>query len=514
MTVVIDKSALQLADVVRVARGEEVALGDAARRRIAESRAVVDRHVEGPDLIYGLNTGLGHMRDERVPVEALRDYQPAIVMMHAGGIGEPLPREVVRAAMVVRVAGIACGGAGASPAVADMLVELLNRGVTPIVPRTGSVGASDLMHMAAIAQVVIGRGSAEFNGELLPGDEALRRADLAPIELQPKDGLALVSANGVAIGHAALIAARTEIAVRLADLALALSLEVSRGNLSILDPLVARAKPIAGQAESAARITAYLRDSQRCVAGSAVSVQDPLSFRVGPQVHGALLETNAHLVAQVDTELASMDDNPLVDIEGDRLISNGNFHPLALALAADALRPALAHVGQLSDRRLNHLWAAIATTIDPADVDLFARADEFAGLLMRYSSAVRYTELRELAAPVTLDLPPLDLAVEDHATNAPLAVARSEQALDLLDDLLTVELLVAADGLRLGGTSTDGLGRGTSAAVGALDRLREEIGRSAPPHELHAGVRARVYDSVLEAAESVAPVGPPSTIER
>lgn len=502
MTVVIDDASIGLGDVVRVARGAEVALGDAAHRRIAESRAVVDRHVEGPELIYGLNTGLGHMRNERVPADVLRDYQPAIVMMHAGGIGEPLPREVVRAAMVVRVAGIARGGAGVSPAVADMLVELLNRGVTPVVPRTGSVGASDLMHMAAIAQVVIGKGSAEFNGELLPGDEALRRVGLAPAELQPKDGLALVSANGVAIGHAALVSARTERAARLADLALALSLELARGNLSIVEPVVARAKPIPGQAQSAARVAALLRDSQRCVAGSAASVQDPLSFRVGPQVHGALLETNAHFAAQVDIELAAMDDNPLVDIESGRLISNGNFHPLALALAADALRPAIAHVGQLSDRRLNHLWAAIAASIDTANVDFFARADEFGGLLMRYSSAVRYTELRDLAAPVTLDLPPLDLAVEDHATNAPLAVARSEQALDLLDDLLTVELLVAVDGLRLGGMTPDGLGHGTAAAVSALDRLREEIGRAAPAYELHAGVRARLYDTLLPSAES------------
>ena len=314
-TVVIDAEPLTVDDVVAVANGAELQLGADARRRIEVAREIVDRYVAGPDLIYGLNTGLGHMRNERVPLESLREYQPAIVTMHAGAIGPALPAVVVRAAMATRVAGIARGGAGASLVVAETIVAMLNAGVHPVVPQTGSVGASDLMHMAAIGLVVIGQGRAEYHGQILPGAEALKRAGIAPARLEPKDGLALVSANGMSVGHAALLVDRAERAARLADVMLGMSLEAVRGNLSIVDPAVARAKPVPGQVESASLIRAFLAGSERCQPGAAVSVQDPLSFRVGPQVHGALRETIGYLRRQVEIELAAMDDNPLVDVD-------------------------------------------------------------------------------------------------------------------------------------------------------------------------------------------------------
>jgi len=498
--VTIEGQPLAPREIVRVARGARLRLGPAAQQRIRASRAVVDRFVEGPALVYGLNTGLGHMRDVRMPADALRAYQPAIVMMHAGGIGPPLRREIVRAAMATRVAGIARGGAGASPAVAETLVAMLNAGVHPVVPTVGSVGASDLMHMAAIGLVVLGEGRAEYGGEVVEGADALRRAGIAPPQLEPKDGLALVSANGVSIGHAALVAARAEDAARLADLALAAALDAVRGNLSILDPVVARAKPVPGQAEAADHIRDLLRDSERCEPGSPASVQDPLSFRVGPQVHGAFRETVRFLLEQVRVELAAMDDNPLVDVEGGRLISNGNFHPLAMALAADSLRPAIGHVGQLSDRRLNHVWSQLVSGADLTDVDVLGRAADFGGLLMRYSAAARYTELRAMAGPVTLDVAPLDLAVEDHATNAPLAVRRTDEALGVLDDLLAVELLTCADILRLSAPDAR-LGLGVAAALAEVAAVRSEAGPRAPADELHAALRAGLYERILPAAE-------------
>jgi histidine ammonia-lyase len=500
-TVTIDAEPLALEELVRVAGGAQLQLGPAAQARIHESRAVVDRWVNGAELIYGLNTGLGHMRDVRMPVEALRASQPAIVALHAGAIGPGLPTSVVRAAMAVRVAGIARGGSGASHAVAEILVAMLNAGVHPLVPTVGSVGASDLMHMAAIGLVAIGGGEAEYRDELLPGGEALRQAGLVPVELEPKDGLALVSANGVSIGHAALVAARAEQAADLADVVAAVSLEAVRGNISIVDPVVARAKPVPGQAISAARIHGLLAGSERCLAGAAASVQDPLSFRVMPQVHGALRETNRYLADQVRIELAAMDDNPLVDVEGGRLLSNGNFHPLAMALAADALRPAVAHVGQLSDRRLNHIWTLITSAADLTDADTLEEAADYGGLLMRYAAAARYAELRELAGPVTLDISPLDLAVEDHATNATLAARRSDDALDLLDDMFAIELLAAADILRLSGLQAGRSGAGASAVLAELDEVRRTVGPRAPSHVLHAAVRARLYDRLLPAAD-------------
>jgi len=448
------------------------------------------------------------MRDVRVPLESLREYQPAIVATHSGGIGEPLPTEAVRAAMAVRVAGIARGGAGSSLAVAETLVAMLNSGIHPVVPRIGSVGASDLMHMASIGMVVIGGGTAEYGGELLPGGEALSRAGLAPARLEPKDGLALVSANGMSIGQSALVVEHAERASRMADVVLATSLEAAKGNLSILDPIVARAKPVPGQAESAAFLRALLAGSERCRADAVGSVQDPLSFRVGPQVHGALRETNRHLRAQVEIELAAMDDNPLVDIDSGRMISNGNFHPLAMALAADALRPALAHVGQLSDRRLNHLWTVIVESADMSDMAAaMSAASEVGGLLMRYSAAARYTELRAMVEPVTLDVAPLDLGVEDHSTNAVVAAQHSSQALDILDDLLVVELLVSAAALTLAKPAPAQLGAGVGPLLRELAALSAELGTRPSTAELHSAVRQGLYERLLPAAASGAQSG-------
>jgi histidine ammonia-lyase len=486
-------------DIVRIADGASPVLTPNAVERINAGRAVVDELVGGDQLIYGLNTGLGHMRDVRMPLETLGAYQEAIVVGHDGAFGEPLSTRVVRAAMAVRLVGIAQGGSGASLAVAEMLVAMLDRGVHPIVPAIGSVGAGDLMHMAAIAQVATGRGQAEIHGEVLSGREALARAGLEPLALKPKDGLAFVSANGVSVGWAALVARRAEAVAELADLVVALTLEATESNLSIVDKVAAAAKPVPGQAESARRIWLFLTGSTRCT-GPQRSVQDPLSFRVAPQVHGAYREFARFLRSAVEIELAAMDDNPLVDAASNRMISNGNFHPIAMALAADALRPAIAHVGQLSDRRMNHLWPTLLERIDLTSPEAMLVATELGGPLLRYAAATRAAELREIAGPVTLDIAPLDIGVEDHATNAVSAARRSDEALDRLEDVLTVELILAWQVLATASVSL-ATGLGTKAAVEALERVAPPGPLRAASARFHAAVRASLHDTVLAAAE-------------
>jgi histidine ammonia-lyase len=487
-----------IADVVAVADGAPVELGEDAVARILAARATVDRLVNGERLIYGLNTGLGHLRDERVPVEVLRRYQAAIVAAHAGAVGEPLPTATVRAAIFVRLAGIARGGAGASLPIARGLAALLNAGVHPVVPATGSVGAADLMHMAAIAAVLTGAGQAELGGEVLPGAEALRRAGLASVQLEPKDGLALVSANGVSVGGAALLVERAERLADAADLVLAVSLEAVRGNPSIIEPAAVVAKPVPGQATSADRIRGHLAGSDRWRPDGTASVQDPLSFRVGPQVHGALREFLALLRRQVELELAASDDNPLVLASENRMVSNGNFHPIAMALAVDALRPALAHVGQISDRRMNHLWAARfadPSVLDPAAMDQLA----VDGPLLRYAAAAIAAELRSDAGPVTLDIGVLDLGVEDHATNAPAAVVRTVTALDRLAGVLGVELLLAAEVIRRSAAAVGRLGAGTSAALDELAAVVATIPAPRDAAALHAAVTRALVGRILGA---------------
>lgn len=492
-------------DLVRIADGSPVALAPETVARILASRAVVDVHVAGPALVYGLNTGLGHMRDVRLPVDELVAYQDAIVAMHAGAIGPPLDRRIVRAAMAVRLVGIGRGGSGASLGVAEALLGLLNAGVVPVVPETGSVGASDLMHMAAIGEVLLGRGRAEYDGRAMPGGEALRAAGLTPLALAPKDGLALISANGVSVGRAALVATRAAAIAELADVVVVASLEAVRGNPSIVDPAVAAAKGIAGQTLAADRMRALLAGSTRCVEGAAASVQDPLSFRVAPQVHGALREAIGAATAATAAELAASDDNPLVSIADGRLISNGNFHPIVLALAFDALRPALVHVGQLCERRMNHLWSATFAREESLSLAALARLTSLThGPLLRYAAAAEYARLRALAGPATLDVSPLDLGVEDHATNAPETVRLTDEALDLLEDLLLIELLMARTVVVLDDAS-DGLGAGARAAFGWLAGIVEATPGASPPEtlaELRSGLATGLLPSIRAAARA------------
>jgi histidine ammonia-lyase len=495
-SVTIDAGPLSLTDLCAVARGAGLALGPAARARIADSRAVVEAAVDGPDLVYGLNTGLGHMRDVRVDRATLGLYQEVIVRSHVGAIGRTLPTEVVRAAMAVRINGFARGGSGISPAVADGLVAMLDAGIHPVIGETGSVGAADLMHMSAIAQVLIGTGRAELGGEILQGAEALRRADLAPVRLGPKDGLALISANGVSIGRGALVIDRATRLARAADVVFALTLEAVHGNPSIVEPIVARSKPVPGQLEAATRIRRFLTGSGRCEPGGASSVQDPLSFRVAPQVHGALRMFLDVARDAVELELNAADDNPVVDVDQGRLVSNGNFHPIAMALAFDALRPALAHVGQLADRRLDHHWRLVFAQ-EMTEELLVALADS--GALLRYAAAARAGDLRSLATPATLDIGSLDLGQEDHSTNAPTTVARTDAALDALADVLATEVLSAR--WLIGLNQTVDLGVGTAAALQAVEGVLGGLPASATTEDRHSAVRDALDTIILDAAE-------------
>jgi histidine ammonia-lyase len=486
--IVVDGAPLTVRDIVSIARGALIAIGPVAVGRIAAARTVVDGLVAGDQLIYGLNTGLGHMRNERVPLETLEAMQAVVLRAHAGGIGPPLPPEIVRAAMAVRVAGIARGGSGASPAIAATYVAMLNAGVHPIVPLVGSVGASDLMHMAAIGLVATGEGEAEFDGQRVPGAEAMSRAGIGLLRLAPKDGLTIISANGVSIGHAALVVDRARRFADAGDLVVALSLEATRGNPSIVEAAVAAAKPVPGQMIAADRIRSVLEGSGLCVGGAA-SVQDPLSFRVVPQVHGAFREVLRFAEEAVDGELAAIDDNPLVSVVDGRMISNGNFHPMLLALAIDAVRPALAHVGQLSDRRTGHLWDAVVS--DPAAFtgEALERSSVFGSPLLRYSGAARAAELRSLADPATLDIAPLDLGVEDHSTNAPLAVRRTDEALDVAEDLLAVELLTASAALDWRDGSRQSMSPRTRIMFDLVTATLADLGASRSNDRVHRAAR-------------------------
>ena len=482
---------MRIAELLEVAGGAHIALDAAAVEIIKDSRSVVDAVLASGRAVYGLNMGLGHMKDTRLPADQLRALQESMVDGHTGAIGPPLPVRVVRAAMAARVNGIARGGAGASLACAETYVAMLNAEVHPVVAGFGSVGASDLAQMAAIAQVAIGHGEAELHGEKMSGGEAMRRAGIPALRLEPKDGIALISANGISVGHGAVVVARSMEALELADLAAALSLEAMSGNTSPFEAVVAAAKRVRGQVMVSDHIRGVLDGSGLHDDDPSRSVQDALSFRVVPQVHGALWEFVELARRSVEAELNAMTDNPLVSREERRMISNGNFHPMALGLSFDALRPALAHAGQLSERRMNHLWAGTFEAPDdrPADANrsVWGASGDRRGTSLRYAAAAAAAVLRQLAGPATLDVAPLDLGIEDHATGAPLSIQRTADALDKLEDVLAVELLLARDILKSQRTPPD-LGQGASATLRLIDVELQDLGPETESRAFHAAV--------------------------
>jgi histidine ammonia-lyase len=448
ITVLVTTADFSLDDLRAVALDRaRVELGADAMNVVEVSHAVVLQTSLTGTVAYGLNTGLGHGRTHRHDGQDLTRFGRQIIDAHATGVGPHLSEVEVRALMVTRLIGLTRGGSGIHPATVRVLTAMLNAGIHPLVPREGSVGASDLTHMAAIAQVVSGGGWATFDGERIRGEEALSRADIIPHAPSPKDALSLISGNAASIGLGAFAVHEAAAVVALADMAGVLSLEAIDGNLSPFRVEVAATRHSRGQVAVAEHIRFLLAGSD-LHARTPSAVQDPLSFRVMPQVHGALRVSVATAAKHVEAELNARTDNPLVSVEHGELISNGNFQVVELALAFETLRIALAHVGMLSERRMNKIVRftfGSESLYESGDAWVPGRlADE--GMLA-YSAASLLARLKWLAQPATLHAPPLDFDVEDHATMAPLAVEAAREATSVLESILAVEVTLAVDRL-------------------------------------------------------------------
>ncbi len=435
---------LRLPEIRRVASdGVAVALAPAAHTRMAAARRVLEAHLAEGKPVYGVTRGLGSQAQLTLPGEALADFSRLTVLGRAHSVGERMPREAVRAALLIRANGMAKGGAGVRPELVEFLIAMLNRGVHPEMPSIGSIGASDLCQLAHIGLAVIGEGRAEHGGATLPAAEALKRAGLAPLALGPKEGLALCSANAATAGRGALALAEARDLWRLANLAAALSMEGFRANLSPLDPRVAAARPQPGQTEAAAALRALLEGSALLAPGAARRLQDPLSFRCVSQVHGSLAVALAAAEAALAPELDGAGDNPLVLAETDAILSNGNFHTPALALGFDMAALGLSQTANLAVSRLARLLAGRFSDLPN---HLTTEPPPAAGMasLTKIAEALA-AEIRHDASPVAADPRSGADGVEDDSTNAPLAVTKFARALDRFRLLVAVELVIAAE---------------------------------------------------------------------
>lgn len=462
--------------IVRVARGlDRVALHPDALARIEAGRAVVERYLAEGREAYGLSTGLGARVGVRLTEADLADFSLHTIRGRANAVGPRLPAEAVRGTMLVRANGIARGGSGARPAVAEALVALLNARVHPVVPEIGSIGAGDLCVLAHVALALVGEGEAESGGAVLPAREALAAAGVAPLLLAPKDGLALINATAVSAACGALALADARELLEVAQVAAALAFEGFRANLTPIDSRVAEARPAPGQVACAAGLRTLLAGGALTRPGAARRLQDPLSFRCVSQVHGSLATALGLLGDALEPELNGAGDNPLVLAADGEILSTGNFHAPALALAADAVALGLAQVGNLAAARSACLLVEPLTGL-PAN--LAAPGTTGAGMapLLKVADALA-AELVHAAAPTCIGVR-AGSDVEDDATGSLLATRRLAAMLERLRLLLALQLVVAARAVEL--ARPEPLGRGTAAAQAVVSGLVPALDEDRP----------------------------------
>jgi histidine ammonia-lyase len=459
---------LALAAVAAVARdGAVVELDDGARARMLASRAVVERALNAGRPVYGLTTALGSRVGERVAREDAAAFSLRTLRGRATAVGKPLSTELVRAAMVVRLNGLCWGGAGVSLPVAHGLAAMLNAGVHPVIPRSGSVGTADLCLLAHLGLALVGEGEAELGGERLPAGDALARAGLEAVQIGAKDGLAICSSCAVSVGTAtlALLDARDLLAA--VQIAAALSMEGFRANLSPIDARAVAARPAPGQEWSAAGLRPLLMGGALVAPGAARRLQDPLSFRCASQIHGSLQTALGSLEAALVPELSGGADNPLVIVEDDELISTGNFHVPALALALDTTAIAITQVAAAASERPARLAAERLSGL-PANLTPLGPTHTGVGVLQRTAQSLT-VEIRHLATPLAFDSHIGADGVEDDSTNTVQAALRVRDQLERFRLLVAVELVSAAQAVDLAAPAA--LGAGTGAAYACVREL-------------------------------------------
>jgi len=494
-TVVLDGESLTPADVAAVAReGAEIAVADDAREAVRAARERVEDVVESDEAVYGVTTGFGELVDERIPREEVAQLQTNLLRSHSAASGDPLPTEAVRAMLVARVNALLAGYSGVREVVVDHLVTMLNRGVTPVVPRTGSLGASgDLAPLAHAAIVLIGEGEAEIEDDRLDGDAALARAGLEPLTLGAKEGLALINGTQLTVGLGALLVVDTEGLVRAADVAGALTTEVTLSSTVPSHPAIQAVRPHDGQAASAANVRRLTADSEIVDSHrNCDRVQDAYSTRCLPQVHGAVRDALAHLREAVEVELNSATDNPLVfrrdsvagrsdEAATDRasgtdraaVLSGGNFHGAPLAHRLDYLAAALTDLATISERRVDRMLNPNTQEphLPPFLTDEPGLRSGY--MIAQYTAAALVNECRATDRAAT-DNTPVSGNQEDHVSMSATAAWSARETADRVGRVLGIELLCGAQAAEFVDDLAPGRGSGT-----AYEAVRERV----PPLE-------------------------------
>ena len=469
---------LKVDDVVDVAKnGRFVILDPAALPKIERARAAVDQFVAEGRVVYGITTGFGRFKDKIINADQVKQLQVNLVRSHAVGVGPELPEEVVRAMLLVRANTLALGHSGVRPSIIRMLLDMLNAGVHPCIPSQGSLGASgDLAPLAHMTLVLIGEGEAIVAGERLNGRSALTRANLQPVALQAKEGLALLNGTTFMVGMGALLVRRAINLALTADIAASLSLEALNGTDRAFDARVHAVRPHPRQIDAAAFLRDLLAGSQLVRGRDSLNVQDPYTLRCVPQVHGAVRDAIAYGQWVINIELNSVNDNPLIFVDeatgAADVISAGNFHGEPIAIAMDYAALALTELGNMSERRTARLVDADSNG-GVLPMFLTQHGGLESGLMMiQYTAAALASENKVLAHPASADSIPSSANVEDHVSMGATAVRQAWQILANVETIVAIELLAAAQGIDFRRQNEEEMGWGTAVAY---DLIRQHV---------------------------------------
>jgi histidine ammonia-lyase len=448
----IDGQTLTIDEVAQTANSKgqvEVKLSPQAKEQIKHSRDIVEELLEKRAIVYGITTGFGKFKDVYVAPEQSEEMQKKFLLSHSAGVGAPFDEATSKAIILLRANALAKGFSGIRLEVVELLLDLLNKGITPVIPQQGSVGASgDLAPLSHLALVLIGEGKAYYRGEMLSGKEALAKAGLKPVTLQAKEGLALTNGTQVMSALGCLVVKEAEHLAKIADIIGAMSLEAQLGSKAAFLSPIHEARPHAGQKASAANLLKLLADSQLMESHkNCPMVQDAYSLRCMPQVHGASRQAFTHAREILATEINSATDNPLV-FSSDMVISGGNFHGQPLALIMDYVGMALAELANISERRTERLVNPALSNGLPAFLILDGGLNS-GFMIAQYTAAALVSENKILAHPACVDSIPTSANQEDHVSMGTIGARKAKTILENVKRVLAIELLCAAQGLDL-----------------------------------------------------------------
>lgn len=504
MAITINGRDLTVEEVIRVCRdGEKVYISEEAQKAVKKARDYVEKKLDEGAIIYGLTTGFGKFSDTFVSREETAELQRNLIISHTCAMGEPLPTHVVRAVMLLRCNALSRGNSGIRPETLNTLVDMLNKGVHPIIPEKGSLGASgDLAPLSHMVLTMIGEGDAEYKGEVMPASEAMAKAQIKSVSLAAKEGLALINGTQVmtAVGINALY--DTMNLAKVADIAAAMTAEALNGIKKAYDPKVHILRGHQGQMDSAENMRHLLEGSENAKEINPNKVQDPYSLRCVPQIHGASRDAIKYVYDAVSREINAVTDNPLIFPDEDEVISGGNFHGQPMALVFDFLKMAASEFANVSERRSERLInPQLSEGLEPFLTKHGGVCSGF--MIAQYAAASMVSENKVYAHPACVDSIPSSGNQEDHVSMGTTAARTAAMIVDNAQKVLGIELFAASQAIWLRGEK--GLAPATQAAYDFIRKSVEPVDRDIVMHfELKKFDEMIKSNKIVEAVEKAA----------